>query len=188
MPFLISSNNAPVQSNYYLSNKFYSFLNNRHAEIVAYIHSFNETKTMIAKVMVLFTVLFAGCNGSQNKQLRLEASGDMAPPTTMQGTFQADFNGKHYEVPIECSYYEHDYFKFQSDKTDVSDTNGDGLVVSGFQNGEKLVLTIKDQDVIYSAPGIREWKKENNGMEGSGVLFEEGGVKQSKVSFQVKCQ
>jgi len=104
-----------------------------------------------------------------------------------EGTFSGNLDDKQYNVSIECSYFNEDYFKFQSDNTGATDSNGDGLIISGFQKDQKLVLTIIDNGKTFSAANI-QFTKGNNTASGGGRLFEENTTKSFKVSFKVECQ
>jgi len=96
--------------------------------------------------------------------------------------------GKQYKVTIECSYFNEDYFTFRSDRTDVTDNDGDGLIISGFQKDEKLVLTVIDNGKTFSAANL-QFTKDNNTASGRGRLFEDGGnAKGQLFSFKVECQ
>lgn len=105
------------------------------------------------------------------------------------GVFKAVTSNKTYEVAIECSYYEEDYFQFKSDKLDVGDSNGDGLNINGFQTGKQLVLTIVDNGVKFSAPNITTWQKTDNAFKGTATLYEEGSSTANtiEVTFSGSC-
>jgi len=133
--------------------------------------------------MILSLLLFTACN-EKNKKSEPKNKPQVVAP---KGTFSGNLGGKQYNVAIECQYFNEDYFKFQSDKTDVTDSNGDGLIISGFQKDKKLVLTIMDNGKTFSAANI-EFTKDNNTVSGSGKLFEEGTARSFEVSFKVACQ
>lgn len=138
-------------------------------------------KTLIIVILIL---VFVGCNLKKDQDKTNSVTDFVAP----KGLFTATLGGKQYKVEIECSYFNEDYFKFQSDKTDLTDSNGDGLIISGFQKGKKLVLTIINRSKKFSAANII-FTKANNTASGGGKLFEEGGnIKGFEIVFKVACQ
>ena len=145
---------------------------------------FNTRK--LGRVILMMTLL-VGCTANSNESNQIVRGESTIQSEPDKGSFTAELNGKSYQVEVECSYFDQEYFKFQSDKTDITDDNGDGIIISGFQKGEKLVLTIVDQGATFSTANITEWTKQNNGITGSGVLFEDGSTQQFETSFTVKC-
>lgn len=113
------------------------------------------------------------------------ASASYTPP----GRFTATLGERSYDVAVECSYLEQDYFQFKSDKTDITDSNGDGLIISGFQDGKTLTLGIIDQGVNFSTPGLDTFTKSAAGISGGGEMWEEGATdpKSLPVAFTVEC-
>lgn len=91
-------------------------------------------------------------------------------------------------MDVACSYFDQDYFQFKSDKTDASDTDGDGLIISGMQNGSNLVLTIVDGDTTFSSAGISDWKKDAGAAAGRGVLYGDDGSGPFEVEFEIHCE
>ncbi len=102
------------------------------------------------------------------------------------GMFTGTVAEKKYKVGVNCTDIDKDYFRFLSDRTDVSDTNGDGIVLSGMENNGKLVLTIIDNGKTFSAGNVK-FTKGNNNAQGSGKLFEQGGDAIHEVKFTVNC-
>jgi len=130
--------------------------------------------------IILYTVVLISCKDASKKS--------KTEVTTPKGTFSGNLMGKKYEVEIQYSYFNQDYFKFQSDKTDITDSYGDGLIISGYQQGKKMVLTINDNGKNFSSANI-QFTKADNIASGSGKLFEEGGdVTGLEVSFKIECQ
>ena len=133
---------------------------------------------------IIFSILlFVACN-EKNKTVDPKNKTQII---ATKGIFNGNLGGKQYSVAIECSYFNEDYFKFQSDKTDVTDSNGDGLIISGFQKGKKLVLTIIDNGKTFSAANV-QLSKNDDTATGSGKLFEEGTSKAFELTFKVECQ
>ncbi|CDF80352.1 hypothetical protein BN863_26400 [Formosa agariphila KMM 3901] len=144
--------------------------------------------------VLLLSICFILC--SCKEKAKSEVNKDIpvttatAEHTNKRGTFKAVAPSKTYEVEIDCSYLEEDYFQFKSDKLDVGDSNGDGLNISGFQNGKGLMLAIVDNGVNFSAPNVLTWEKTNNGFKGSATLYEEGSasVNSIKITFTGYCK
>jgi hypothetical protein len=130
--------------------------------------------------MIAICTLLIGCgkgndeNGSSNVEKN-------------SGMFSGTAAGNEYKVKVNCSYFDKDYFQFLSDKTDVSDTNGDGLIISGMENNGKFILTIIDNGKTLSTGNLTTFTKGNNNAEGSGELFEEGTADTHDVQFSVIC-
>lgn len=103
------------------------------------------------------------------------------------GEFSGTVAGKNYKVQVSCSYFNKDYFQFKSDKTDISDTNGDGIVISGMENNGKFALTIIDNERTYSAGNLSTFSKGDKKAEGSGKMFVEGSADAHDVQFSVIC-
>ena len=104
------------------------------------------------------------------------------------GMFDGKVGDRSYHVAVECSYLDQDYFTFKSDRTDVTDSNGDGLIISGMQNGHKFALTVIDNGVKYSAGRLDSFSKSDTGAEGSGTLFQDGSPDSFAAQFKVSCQ
>jgi hypothetical protein len=136
-------------------------------------------KNLLALISIF---LFLGCNSSNTKT----ASGNLKT-SSEKGKFTAKIKNKTYKVDITCSSFNKDYFTFLSDKTDVTDSNGDGLIISGFQDGKKMILTIIDNGKSLSSGNITDWSKTKSTFTGKGVLFEEVTANTLEVSFTVEC-
>jgi len=134
--------------------------------------------------IIVSLLLFVACNEKNKKS---EPKNNTQIVVAPKGTFSGNLAGKQYNVAIECSYFNEAYFTFRSDRTDVTDSNGDGLIISGFQKDKKLVLTIIDNGKTFSAANI-QFTKGNNNASGVGKLFEEGTARSFEVSFKVACQ
>jgi hypothetical protein len=91
-------------------------------------------------------------------------------------------------VEINCRFLEQDYFTFLSDRTDTTDSNSDGLIISGMQTSDKFLLTITADGETYSTGKLASFEKSANGARGSGSLFHDGPGSTQDVEFTVVCQ
>jgi hypothetical protein len=134
------------------------------------------------KIIPVFAlcVLFIGCGKGSDE------SGNSAVQKN-SGTFSGSVAGNEYKVDVTCSYFDKDYFQFKSDKTDISDTNGDGVVISGMETSGKFTLTIIDNGKTFSVANLSNFTKGDNKAVGSGELFEEGTANAHDVQFSVIC-
>ena len=132
--------------------------------------------------MIAMCILLIGCSEGNKKG----GNPDTKKPS---GLFSGAIAGKEYKVAVSCSYFDKDYFQFLSDKTDVSDTNGDGFIISGMETNGKFSLTIIDKGKKFSVGNLSKFSKGDNKAEGSGKLFEEGTANPSghDVQFTVSC-
>jgi len=97
--------------------------------------------------------------------------------------------GEHaYLVNVNCSDLEQDYFRFLSDRTDAADSNGDGVIISGMQDGEKFVLTVIDNGVTLSTGRLENFKKSADGATGSGRLYRDNSTEYAEGHFTVICK
>ena len=76
---------------------------------------------------------------------------------------------------------------FRSDETDTEDTNDDGLVVTGLQQGDRLVLTIIDGGTTFQAAGLTGWSRTATGATGGGMVLELSTGRNHQVTFTVTC-
>ena len=133
-------------------------------------------------LFTLFAIctLMAGCgegnSGSANSRAQKNP-----------GLFSGAVAGNEYKVEVSCSYFDKDYFQFKSDKTDISDTNGDGIIISGMETRGKFMLTIIDNGRTFSVGNLSNFSKGDAKAEGSGKLFEEGTSEAHDVQFLVTC-
>ena len=130
--------------------------------------------------MIAMCILSIGCGEGNNE------SGNSNVQKT-PGLFTGAIAGKEYKVEVRCSYFDKDYFQFKSDETDVSDTNGDGIIISGMETNGKFTLTVIDNGKTFSAGNLSNFSKGGNKAEGSGKLFEEGAANAHDVQFAVSC-
>jgi hypothetical protein len=143
------------------------------------------TRLGVPSLLLVFALLLAGCGGDSEGS----ASGaSTASASSYPGTFTATVGAQNYDVPVNCSGLGEDYFEFRSDRSDASDTNGDGYVVSGMKTGEKLILTVMDHDTTWSTPNLADWTVDGTTVTGSGSLYEDGGESRTRdASFTVEC-
>jgi hypothetical protein len=144
---------------------------------------YNPFRLEAGALLLGLALLFAGCGGDD------ASSSAASARSTYNGTFSGTIGERSYEVPVQCSDLGTDYFEFNSDRTDASDSNGDGYVISGMQNGSKLILTVIDQDTTWSTPNLAEWSVDDATITGSGTVQEDGGAMRSKTAaFTVSCE
>jgi hypothetical protein len=136
--------------------------------------------------ILLLLFCFIGCKNSQPSQLM--AVNIIQVLNDGKGLFTGTLNNKEYSVSVDCSYVNEDYFQFRSDDTDIFDSNGDGLVISGYQRGEKLAITIIDHDQAYSTASTFLWDKRNTKISGTGKLLLEGSAKSYELFFKITCK
>lgn len=135
-------------------------------------------------------LLLVGCNSDKKTKTASKAS----KQSEYTGNFKAIIidgeNSKSYSVKIRCRSFDEDYFQFFSDKDDVTDSNGDGLIISGFQSGEKLNLTIVDNGKSLSTGNITDFDKIEalSVMKGKGLLFKKGTAQTVVVTFTAECK
>ncbi|MBV1905929.1 MAG: hypothetical protein KUG75_07620 [Pseudomonadales bacterium] len=130
--------------------------------------------------MIAMCILLIGC-GEENNE-----SGNSNTQKT-SGLFTGAFAGNEYTVEVRCSYFDKEYFQFKSDKTDVSDKNGNGIVISGMETNGQFSLTIVDNGKTYSVGNLSNFSKGDNKADGSGKLFEEDTANAHDVLFAVNC-
>lgn len=104
------------------------------------------------------------------------------------GYFDGVVGNHAYLVNISCSDLEQDYFRFLSDRTDAADSNGDGVIISGVQNGGEFALTIVDNGETYSTGRLENFSKNPNGATGSGTLHQDNSTLRFEGHFSVVCQ
>lgn len=95
--------------------------------------------------------------------------------------------GKDYRSPVNCSYFGEDYFYFKSDKLETTDTNGDGIVITGHQRDQKMILTVIVDGKTYSAANLGVQKREFTAI-GKGKLFMEDTAESFEASYKVMCK
>lgn len=137
----------------------------------------------IVLASTLFLLLF-GC-GEGEPVAGASAMKEAAP--SGGGSFSGRVGEQIYNVEVACTGLDQDWFMFRSDRTDSTDSNGDGLIVSGMQNGDKFILTIVDQGVKYSAGKLAKFNKNANGAQGSGTLWQDGASSSFDAEFTVTC-
>ena len=96
-------------------------------------------------------------------------------------------DGMDYHSPVNCSYFGKDYFYFKSDKLETTDTNGDGIVINGHQQDDKMILTLIVHGKYHSAANLNIEKKEFTA-SGAGKLFSEDGSESFNTTYKVSCK
>lgn len=89
----------------------------------------------------------------------------------------ATIDGENYEVDVRYYLDETNGLTVYSDKSDVADSNGDGLIFGIFElNGKLQFDFVKNGDRLGGK--IVEWTKTNDQISGSGELKPENGLGQ----------
>jgi hypothetical protein len=135
-------------------------------------------------LLLIGSLAVVGCGDGNEAS---EGAATAAPDSSGSGSFTGHIGERSYKVNVSCAYLDKDYFTFLSDRTDSSDTNGDGIIISGMQNGKKLVFTVIDNGKKYSTGNLTTFEKSATGVRGSGTLFEDGANGQVDADFSVDC-
>ncbi|NVJ65005.1 MAG: hypothetical protein HWE16_00835 [Gammaproteobacteria bacterium] len=133
---------------------------------------------------IIAVSLLFGCGQDNNDQ----NNNKIAVKNHYSSPFVAQLNGKEYSVNVKCSHFDKDYFQFNSDANDITDSNGDGLIISGMETNGKFSLTIIDHGKTYSVGKLANFAKEGKTAKGSGVLFDEDTSSSLDIKFSVDCR
>ena len=136
--------------------------------------------------VTLISVALSACSkGDEEKQ----AAPAQAYPGTFTGTLTGEDFSKEYKVAVRCDEFDTDQFEIHSDRLDTVDSNGDGIIVSGLAfNRDKFIFSIKDQEKEFSTARLANVSKGDNGMEGSGPLWQDDARGAPvEVRFSVTC-
>ncbi len=144
------------------------------------------------KELIILIVATLVCCKTENKKERPQA--DSKSKTTTPNVFKnaekstvtVNIEGTEYSSPCNCSYFGEDYFYFKSDKLETTDTNGDGIVINGHQQNDKMILTVILNRTYYSAANLGIEKKEFTA-SGAGKLFSEDGSESFNTTYKVSC-
>jgi len=115
-------------------------------------------------------------------------SAAMADEPAGTGYFDGVVDDHAFLVNVTCSDLEQDYFRFLSDRTDAADSNGDGVIISGMQNGQKFVLTVINNGETFSTGRLENFKKNATGATGSGRLYQDNSTAYFETHFTVVCK
>lgn len=149
-------------------------------------------------IAITLMLIFLGCNSKNESKntvpVKKETKVEKNTPggkTTTNG--KAAFKQRGYNSiklpPINVTYtgYNTEHFEFKSDEDDKTDTNGDGYVIFGKQDGKKFRLIILDfnSGKTYDSGNKINLSKQEEFFLGSGLLDEtkEGGM--FNISFWV---
>ena len=110
------------------------------------------------------------------------------PAAGPAGSFTARIGNSAYAIPVTCSNAGTDHFTFLSDESDTVDTNGDGLIVSGRQNGALFALKVVDKGVTWSNDSIRGYGNSPSGGRALSTLRRDGSREEVKLEFSVRCR
>jgi len=134
--------------------------------------------------ILLIILLSVACNSKNTSNVSEEPH---IITSDDQFNFKATLDGKEYALQVSCTNIDKDYFYFKSDKLDHIDNTGDGIVISGYQEGKKLAFTLIDDGKTYSTPKLNVWSKHKNKVMGGGKLYLEGTSKTFEVEFELNC-
>lgn len=101
------------------------------------------------------------------------------------GQFTAQFLNKTYEDEIRYYLGNTDGLTVYSDKNDIEDSDGDGLIVALFQTGDEIQLDLVDNGVRYGGQ-ITNWQQTKSEITGSGEMKEESNFQNHNISFTLK--
>jgi len=127
-------------------------------------------------ILIILLGLLSACGGDEQSSQQ------------PQGQFMGQLDQQKIEVGVRCRSFSEDYFSFHSDASQMQDSNGDGIVLNGFQTGDKLAFDIKTDAGYWSSPNLKRFNKSANQATGEGPLFPEEGIGQVEVNFTVNCQ
>lgn len=132
------------------------------------------------KTMVVLT-LGAMCGANA-------AMADQQPGAGSGGYFDGVVGDHAFLVNVRCADLDQDYFRFLSDRTDSADSNGDGVIISGMQDGDKFVLTVINDGVTFSTGRLENFKKNSTGATGTGRLYQDNARSYLETHFSVVCK
>lgn len=148
-------------------------------------------------ITIISIFLLLACNSKKESNASVPVKKEKKTKTTPKDKTvtngKAMFKQRGYNKiefpPIDVSYsgYNSDYFQFKSDEDEKTDTNGDGYVVYGVQNGDKFKLSIidlKNGKSYDSGNKITHVKKEDFFL-GSGLMDELNTHETINISFWV---
>jgi len=104
------------------------------------------------------------------------------------GYFDGVVGDHAFLVNVSCSDLDKDYFRFLSDRTDAADSDGDGVIISGMQSGDKFVFTIVNNGEKLSTGRLENFKKNADGATGSGRLYRDNSTGYLETHFTVVCR
>jgi hypothetical protein len=137
-------------------------------------------------ILVLAALAVTACGDGSAEATSSDSTSAASGAT---GQFTGKLGEQAITVDVTCQYLDQDYFMFKSDLSDSADSNGDGLVISGMQNGEKLVFTVIDHGTTWSVGRLAAFSKDvvGNSAMGAGTLHEDGGSRSVETAFEVDC-
>ena len=147
---------------------------------------------MRKELIILIVATLFCCKGETKKEVDQgnSKSGSETPnffKNAEKSTVTINMGGTEYSSPCNCSYFGKDYFYFKSDKLETTDTNGDGIVINGHQQDDKMILTLIIHGKYHSAANLNIEKKEFTAI-GAGKLFSEDGSESFNTTYKVSCK
>lgn len=127
-------------------------------------------------VLVIMTIAMISCGGGTGESTRQMVDSQM----------MTEIGGESYTVDVRYYMDEANGLTVYSDKNDVTDSNGDGLIFGVFEHNGKLQFDfVKNGERLGGQ--ITDWKKSANAVTGTGELKPENGLgKGTKVSFELR--
>lgn len=120
-------------------------------------------------LFTLIIISFSACGGSS------DSSSDNGGWTS--STLTAKVESDTYEVEVRYYLDKENGLTVLSDKNDISDSNGDGLVFAIFETNGKLQFDfVKDGE--RKGARVTDWTKANGTISGAGELKPESGLGQ----------
>ena len=130
-------------------------------------------------IVAVLALSIAGCGSATEPPPGAEAA--------QSGQFKGRVGTKKYEMAVSCRNFDKSWFLFLSDETDYEDSNGDGIILSGMQDGERANFMIEDQGVLYGTVSMERFYKSANGARGAGTLRTADGGNEIGFDFSVDC-
>ncbi len=132
-------------------------------------------------MLLSLALIGIGCKGENKTDKNPNGSQNME-----KSTVYVNMEGSEYSVDVNCAFFAEDYFYFKSDKLETTDTNGDGIVITGHQQNQKMILTLIVEGKTYSAANFGIKKTASTAI-GEGKLFAEGSAESFDTSYKVTC-
>nr|WP_297785939.1 hypothetical protein [uncultured Allomuricauda sp.] len=125
-------------------------------------------------LFLIITIIIYACGGNPSKEGMKETK------------LTAEIGSENYEVDVRYHLDENNGLTVYSDKTDVADSNNDGLIFAIFEYNGKLQFDfVKDGQRLGGQ--ITDWEKTESDIFGNGTLKEESGLGQGiSVSFNLQ--
>lgn len=129
-------------------------------------------KNIIFASILAITLCACGGSSSQNEGWK-------------EGTITVTVDGQEFKDEVRVYSQPDEEITMYSDKSDVEDSDGDGLIVAIFQMGNKLQFDFVDDGERYGGR-VEDWQMTDDKLSGTGTLQKEGDfATQYPVAFEV---